>query len=401
MMSASSPLRVRARLSCWFPWLLAIVVLVAAIAGCGGGVGVGGTGAYASGPISGFGSVIVNGIEFDDSGARIEDEDGAASSSSALRLGMLTEIDSGAVAGSGDALTAVATRVRFRSEIVGLVSAKDTAANTLNVFGQTVHVTPTTVFDEVFSGGLTGVTVGQPVEVYGFYDPAGTGGFTATRIEPRTGTLAFYKVRGPVRNLDRNARTFQIGPLMFNFTALSSDDVPAGLDNGVFVRVRVSVTPVAGQWQVLSLGLAQRSLPDLDGAKLRGLVSAFTTSSNFSVNGQPVDASAAPAVTGLALGVRVEVEGPVVAGVLRATKVQIEDSSGPQTGFRLNGLVQEPIRPAFQTFVLRGVTVYYGLGNPFDNRSAADLVKDAKVEVRGVLSADGTRLVATRIKFVN
>ena len=48
------------------------------LTGCGGGVESGGTGAtpasFASGPITGFGSVIVNGVRFDDSKAVVTDD---------------------------------------------------------------------------------------------------------------------------------------------------------------------------------------------------------------------------------------------------------------------------------------------------------------------------------------
>jgi hypothetical protein len=362
-------------------------------------VGGGGTGGYASGPITGFGSVIVNGIEFDDRGARIEDEDGATLASSVLRLGMLTEIDSGAITGSDDAATAVATRIRVVSDLVGLVTAKDTTANTLSVLGQTVKIAPTTVFDESFTNGLAGVAVGQAVEVYAYFDPTGPGSFTATRVEPRSTTPASYKVRGLVRNFDNNAKTFTIGGITFNFASVPPSGVPGTLGNNSLVSVRVATTQANGQWTVLSFGVTTRSLGDLERARVRGLITSYTSATQFSVNGQAVDASLAPAVTGLGLGVRVEAEGPVVAGVLRATKVSIEDLSGSQAGFKLKGTIGVHL-PLAQLFSLRGVTVLYGApGVQYDNGSAASIATGVAVEVRGVLSSDGTRLLATRIRF--
>jgi hypothetical protein len=70
--------------------LLALIGGVAALSGCGGGggdvgvgtgtgvasVGSGGTGSFSSGAITGFGSIIVNGVRFDDSQARVTDDDG-------------------------------------------------------------------------------------------------------------------------------------------------------------------------------------------------------------------------------------------------------------------------------------------------------------------------------------
>jgi hypothetical protein len=78
--------------------LLASFALAGLFAGCGGGVGSGGTGTYASGAITGFGSIIVNDVRYDDSAATILDDDDAPRSSSELRLGMTVQIDAGAIA---------------------------------------------------------------------------------------------------------------------------------------------------------------------------------------------------------------------------------------------------------------------------------------------------------------
>ncbi len=156
---------------------------------------------------------------------------------------------------------------------------------------------------------------------------------------------------------------------------------------------------MGGQWSVESFGVATRSLGDLDRARVRGLITSFSSTTQFSVNGQAVDASLVPAVGGLGLGVRVEAEGPVVAGVLRATKVEIEDLSGAQSGFKLKGTIDVHL-PGIQVFTLRGVTVFYGApGLQYDNGSAANIGPNEAVEVRGVLSSGGTRLLATRIRF--
>src|SRR6478609_9453528 len=89
------------RQSSWFPVLLLVLLLAA----CGGGVDSGGTGApaessSASGPITGFGSVIVNGVHFDDSNAGITDGEGMARQRQDLKLGMTTVIKGSAFVAS-------------------------------------------------------------------------------------------------------------------------------------------------------------------------------------------------------------------------------------------------------------------------------------------------------------
>ena len=381
--------------------LAAFVVGLIGACGGGSGVGVGGTGSFASGPISGFGSVIVNGIEFDDSTARIEDESGSPSNRSALRLGMTADIDSGPLGGAADAPTAVATRIRYASVLAGAVASVDAARSSLVVFGQSVAATPTTVFDERLASGLASINVGDGVRVYGVFDAA-TNGFVATRIEPAPFSLAAPSVRAVVRNLDTTARTFSLGAVGFSYAGLSPAELPAGLADGAFERVRASAAPVAGRRVVLAFGVAEREVPDAGSARLRGSVTSFTSPARFSIDGRPVDAASATfpdGTAGLVLGARVEARGVSVAGVLRATQVKVDGNSGPSDEIRLLGLI-ESHNPAQQTFVLRGTTVFYGAaGVRFDKGTAADIAAGAPAEVRGALSADGTRVVAARIRI--
>jgi hypothetical protein len=82
------------RVSCWrlaLGWLAACLVATLVIA-CGGGVGTGGTGAFASGPITGFGSIVVADIHFDESAARIDDDNGDNRQRSDLHLGTIVEV---------------------------------------------------------------------------------------------------------------------------------------------------------------------------------------------------------------------------------------------------------------------------------------------------------------------
>ena len=378
-----------------------IVSLIGACGGGGSGVGVGGTGSFAVGPISGLASVIVNGIEFDDSAAHVEDEDGNATSRTVLRLGMTAEVDSGPVGGTSAAPTSVASRIRYASVLAGPVANVDVARAVLVVFGQPVVTTPTTVFDDRFAAGLASVAVGSGVRVYGSFDVAANG-FVATRIEPAPASLLAPVVRATVRNLDTTARTFSLGAVGFSYAGLRAGDVPAGLANDQFQRVRASAAPVAGRWVVLAFGAAEREVPDADSTRLRGSVTSVTSSALFSIDGRPVDASSATfpdGTAGLVLGARVEARGVSVAGVLRATQVKVDGKNGDSGEIRLQGTI-ESHAPAQQTFVLRGTTVFYGAaGVRFDKGTAADIATGVPAEVRGGLSADGTQVVAVRVRI--
>ena len=369
-----------------------------ALAACGGGVETGGTGAYVQGPVAGFGSVIVAGVRFDDSTARVEDADGSARDRSQLRLGMMVEIDSGPIGDDGSGgRAASASRVRVGSELLGPVTASDPAGVQLAVLGQTVRLTPASVVDGV-AGGAAALAFGDIVEVHGFVD-AQSAGYVATRIERRTGAPAAFRVRGVARNIDSAARTLRIGSQTFD---LAATGLPSGLADGSFVRLVLQTTQLAGRWVAASAVVESRRPDDRDDAELEGLVDSFSSATQFSVNGVRVDAVGA-AASGVALGARVKVRGRTQAGVLVASSVSLRsDSEAFSDGADIRDAIAS-VDAAAQTFTLRGVTVFYG-GTPgprFDNGAASDLAVGRKVRVRATLAADRTRLVATRIEFQN
>jgi len=373
--------------------VLALLAAAAFVAGCGGGVGSGGTGGFASGPINGFGSVIVGGVRFEDSTAEVEDLDGTRRSRDDLRLGMTVEIDSTAISGSA----ATASRIRFESELSGLVGLVDRAGGSFTLLGQRVTVDDSTVFDERIDGGLAGLASGQPVEVYAVFDTAAQR-YRATRVEPAALALGL-RLRGPVAELNTAAQTLRVGSTSYSYTGASG--VPAGLVVGQFVRLRLEaeLLPMP-RWVVRSFGTALRPWADADGVKLEGLITAYTSAAAFSVNGRVVDASGARPGSGLAAGVRVEVEGSLRNGVLRATRVVIKsDDEVRDRGFELDGLITA-VNGGVVSFVLRGVTVNTGRADlRYEDGTAALLTVGRRVEVRGLLSVDRRSVDATRIRF--
>lgn len=377
--------------------LAATAVFAATLAGCGGGVGVGGTGSFASGPISGFGSVIVNGIRFDDSGARIETEAGDTLRRGELALGMFAEVDGGAIGGSAAEPTATATRIRIASALVGPVTARDAATQTLAVLQQPVRITASTVYAATLPNGFASIGADDVLEVHGFYD-AGAAAIVATRIEKRLLAPLAYKLRGVVRSLDAAAHTFVIGGATFSY---ASPLLPV---DGSYVLLSVETTPVGGAWVVRRIDDGRRQLPDLERAEFDGTVTAFTSSRQFSVNGQPVDASTAsfPDGEAIALGTQVEVRGTMVGGTLRAAEVKLDDDGGGSGEFRLFGSIAA-LSTAAQTFVVQGqavsFTVDYSQAAFEDGASAANLANGRAVEVRADAVAGTSVLIARRIRL--
>jgi hypothetical protein len=388
-----------------WPGLIGVAVLaLGMLAACGGGggssfggVGSGGTGAsFTSGAVTGFGSVIVGGVHYDETNARIVDDEDRVRSAADLRLGMVTDIDSTFTG----ATTAVAQSIKFRSELIGPVSAVDLSGSSLTVLGQRVAILPTTVIDVAsLPNGLASVRVDDVVEVYGQFDVA-MSRLTATRLE-RHGSVSTYKLRGPISSIDTSAETFVIGGQTISYADVSS--APASvLERGRFVRVTLQTTRVGGVWIATALRSGALQLEDRNSVEIEGRISAFISATSFSVNGVAIDASAAT-VSGdplaLVLGAEVSVKGASSGGVLRAREVEVEDEEATDDErFELSGDITSADAPS-QSFVVRGITVVYSGSTRFDDGATpGDLLVGVKVEARGVLSTDGTRLEANRIK---
>ena len=378
--------------------LIGAAALAFGLVACGGGssdaasVGTSSAGAgtaYTQGTLSGFGSIIVNGVRFDESAAAVTDDAGLPQNASALQLGMRLEVESDAV--SGNAAKAMA--VHFGSLVLGPVAAIDTNAQSATVLGQTVDIRTDTVFDSTLAGGLSALNVGDVIAVHGMPDAA-TGHLIATRVESAAGAAA-YKLRGTVSSLDIAAKTFAIGGAVIDYAGIAANEVPATLANGAPMRVLLSTTPNAlGQWVATHLGQGPVPRPPEKAAALvRGTITAFTSSSAFSVNGLSVDASGASfpdGTAGLALGVAVEVAGTVTNGVLVASAVRLESAHAGDGShkFELIGAITA-IDTAAKTFVLRKTTVMYAGSPTYVNGTEADLAVGRKVDVKGVVGAGG------------
>jgi hypothetical protein len=384
--------------------LLTLLGGAMALAGCGGGgtgvatVSGGGTGSFSAGPISGFGSIIVNGVRFDDSIAKVLDDDGNKSTRDQLKLGMMVRVKGRAISRTVDAASADADEISFGSELLGPIDSIDTVAKTLVVLGQTVQITASTIFEDGLT--LSALAVNDIVEVHGFVDPA-TNRLVATRIERKLlAIVTAFKLQGKISNL--NTTTFQIGGLTISFAP--PVDMPAGLilANDLLVRVRLDSNPLTSTAtrKATKIRAIEAEVEDRDEAEVEGMITDFISSARFSVNGQPVDASGATVPPGLEPGSRVEVEGRLVKGVLVAKEVQLKDENETRE-FELHGIVSNKTTTSFTLTSTGGIVVNVDFPGTvrFVNGTAANLVNGATVEVKGVVSSDGTRVVATSIDF--
>lgn len=382
-----------------------------ALAACGGGGGGGDddddggggggeqrAGVYASGRVEGYGSVVINGVHYDHASATVRDEDGNTVNSAYLRLGTVVDVVGGPISVDAAGVPrSTASELRFASQIRGPVTAL--GADTMTVLGQTVSLSAITVF-EGFAGGRAGLDVGDLVEVSGFLD-AEAGTYAASRVEYED-HLNGYRLQGRVANLDTGAQTFTIGAATVSYAAVAAGDRPS-LENGLLVRALLQTTQQSGAWVATELRDTRREVEDVEAAEVEGYVSGFTSLAEFQVDGLPVDASGAGvdfeggSSAGVGDGVRVEVEGEILDGVLVARKVEFEDDDEDDDKFEVSGLI-ESINLLAQTFVVQGVTVEFA-GATLEGGTLLNLQTGARVEVEGGLTDSGAQLDASVIRF--
>ncbi len=443
-LAAAGPRRALRRPAAW----LLVAAAAAALSACGGGGGAGadtssaapsaGPGgstataaatptavAYASGPITGLGSIIVNGVRYDDSAARVlgDDDSELRDDRRRLKLGMQVDVASGAVDDSTG--RAKAESVRVGSELVGTVERVTLdASGVLQSFvllGQTVLIQrPGTVVDDSLPGGFAGITVGRLLEVHASFNGSA---YVASFIELRNAAaVSRFKVRGTVSALDTTARTFQIGNTRFSYAGLGADALTVTLANGLLVRVEVSTatTSSTGVLQALSVRPGRRASSSLTAtaavsdARLRGAVTKAVAGSTFEVNGTPVQVDASTrfdkgSLASLVLGAVVEVRGVLQSGTVVASRVTLrgaDDRSGGSSssgggtddvgGIELHGRASA-IDLAANRFTLthdNGTAYTVSYTGDFDTVVSTS----PKLEVKGTLSGDGRSIQATLIK---
>lgn len=359
------------------------------------GVGI----SIAIGPITGFGSIFVNGIEFSTSTAqfRIEDSPGTESE---LGVGDIVEVR-GTV--SRDGVTGTAEIVAFNDSVEGPVGAVDVAAGTLVVIGQTVRVTGTTVFDNSFAvRSLAGIQVGDVVEVSGF--PNASGEIVATRIEPKPqgGVLELF---GVVSAFDGNARRFNVSTTTVDYSGAQLDNgMPA---NGACVEVKGNDF-AAGVLQATRVEVRSCTVTAESGdlGEIEGIITRFASPTDFDIGSQRVTTTASTVYEGgtsgdLRANLKIEAEGAFNAsGVLVADKIEIKRD----TSSRLLGTIDslDAGGPSFEVF---GITVLAGVSSFEDKSSAnqrpfgfADLRSGDYVEVRGFEEATAGTMTAVLIE---
>lgn len=354
---------------------------------------------YAHGSISGFGSIIVNGVRYDDSRATVKDSEDSLVKNSDLKLGMIVDVLADQVQTSSRGIkTAIASQINYRSELEGPVSSMN--GNQLSILGQTVVINAATVFEEDRAATLQ---VGKVLEVYGLRDA--NGHLLASRIEIENDLDDPFKLQGTISSLNAASGTFKLGHAELDYRQIQNSLAP--LANGEIVRVRLARTPNAsGQWPVTSLKKATPVStlapigPGSTGVRtdLEGYITAMESATRFVVHGIVVDASQVRKMpAGLGVGSLIEVEGLLSQGILQADEVELEQRISQDSGLEIEGIITR-LNPDNKTFEVRGVTVDYS-NSRFEDGTVNQLAVGVEVEIKGSLASDGVTIKATLIEF--
>lgn len=181
------------------------------------------------GVITGFGSVYVNGQRYGSDNAAIAVGNSPAADEAQLRVGMVVTV---AASASDNGEDPEAEQITYEESLQGPIAFIDTAAEQIEVLGQTVIYDDLTEFEET---DLDTLTVGDFVEISGYVNE--NGDFYATLVELEDDETE-VKLKGNVANLDVDAQTFTLGELTIDYSTAEFDDMTMeDLADGLFVKV--------------------------------------------------------------------------------------------------------------------------------------------------------------------
>jgi hypothetical protein len=306
------------------PLMTAGLVTVAVLAAMSSSAGIQGSGfsrLLAIGTVTEPGngnsnSIVVDGIPYSTSGAVFQ-IDGQAGTPGQIRAGDVVSL---IATDPTDGGTASATQVTFNGSVQGKVSGIDAPSSTLFVLGQTVHVTSQTLFGRsIKPAGLSGLQSGDVVEVSGFANSVGE--WVATRIEAK-GQSNVSRVVGSVQNLDQTRQTFYVNSLKIDYGNAEVDGELTGSAPVTAQGVKFATDGALLASVVRASGTAQGQ-PGAIG-RIQGLITSYSSSAYFEVNGQPVLVTAQTKLSlPVPIGADVEV---LVTGTFDTSGVLVADS---------------------------------------------------------------------------
>jgi hypothetical protein len=364
--------------------------------------GIRGTGSSV-GPVSGFGSVFVNGIKFEteEVGAEFVINGISTGTDDDLQKGMILRIEGEwRDDGTGEAQV-VEYDDTFRGQVTTFNGLDPEGAGNFEILGQTITISPQTVIR--LETGATSLNNDDYVRVSAWRDGPG---YRASLVEV-VDASAEVEIEGPVDagSVDLGNNTFAInGQLVsyseptFQNSELTEAELEDLISGGQFVEVEGSLD-IPGEISANKVGLADdRRFQGTNGEdiEITGPVNSFTGGDTFSINGIPVDILDDTRFDDLVRadlvdGLLVEVEGDVSDGVVQAEEISLREGNAEVKG----PITESSQNEQLQTFDVGGVRVQLiaqtlitdGNGTVI-RRDFSDLIDGLDVEVEGIELTD-------------
>ena len=380
------------------------------LAACGGGAGgggvagIGGSGFTSSGSVTGFGSVFVNGVEFETSSTLFDIDDSGGGSQADLAVGMIVTVN-GTV--NADGITGTATSISFDDQLQGPVSAitavfadPDEENRSFTTLGTTVRINR---FNTSFDVSATvnapnfdfdGIKDGDHIEISGFFNAAGE--LVATRVELKATAFNISNIvelKGTIAGLV--STTFTVSGVNVDASSATIDDLPGGLAEGASVEVKGTCSDSACSTLNATRVEGQSGFDDADKISVEGLITDFVSSSDFKINGISVNASNAtlsPGTLVLRDGARVEVEGPISNNVIQALTVELRGGDA-----KVHATVSSSVDPATGIFIVTANTQPLAVTLTTATEMEGTVTVGNFVRVRG-FENDAGGITATRVE---
>jgi Domain of unknown function (DUF5666) len=383
---------------------------------CGGGGGsesaggIGGTGS-SLGPVSGFGSIFVNGTEFatDNATILIEGETQSGKGDlSKIKIGQIVLVR-GVYA---SATAGTANEVIYFDNLDGPITAKNLVNNSFTAMGQTVLIDGDTVIGTKFvnASGLDDLNINDIVEVSG--SPDGRGNIVASFVEKKgtfTNGATEVELKGNVSALDINTTTFNVGPLTIDYDATGATvfkNLTLGdLMQPLYIEVKGTTFDASGALIAASIERIDR--PINPGAQRALEITGVTADcaapcSSFTIEGQRVITTAQTTFshgngTDLVDNRKIEVGGTIDAlGILVADSVVFVKGSA-----QIEALADGPADVAAQTFNILGITVKVSSITLFEDAiELGDITAGSALKILGYRIGDAL-IIATQIGRAN
>ena len=379
----------------------------------------------AVGIITGFGSVYVNGVEYDTNGASYDVDDASASDDSALAVGMVVKVQ-GSV--NADGRTGSASSVSYDDEVEGLVEdlapdAADPSIKTFTVMNTMVRVHQnSTNFDGEDDAAFSFDTImnNDNVEVSGEYDGDI---LVASYVEKQDSADDDFEAKGTVTEYD-DADSFVLvlkNGSVLDVTLAAGAEIPSvGIANDQYVEVEGTIPdPIGFPDSILVTKVELEDGDhfgddDDDEVEVKGMLNYDADTETWSVRDVMIafsdnteykpESFMDSIADGSAAGLTVEVEGFYLNEVLQVDEIELEEdelefkgdatvlgSTGPR-----DGTVELSFGMAMGTVdvVVNSETMFRDdeAMNHFDLDDIAD---GAKVEVEARWADDGSIIASS------